>query len=81
MTAVDFNILNKSEPTHLYNTNIYVCIYIFMCMYTHTLMEEEGWFFFIFSLFFSKTLILLINVELTKELYIHYFTRTLTAID
>jgi len=53
-----------------------MCIYmhIYIYIYTHTLMEEEGRFFFS-SLFFSKTLILLINVELMKELYIQYFTR------
>lgn len=94
-TAVDFTILNKSESTHLCNTNrhicAYICIYVFiythymciyahLCIYTHTLMEEEGRVFNCL-LFFSKTLILLINVELMKELFIHYFTRTLRAID
>lgn len=94
-TAVDLTILSKSESTHLCNTNRHTCaymrIYVFiythymgiyahLCIYTHTLMEEEGRVFNCL-LFFSKTLILLINVELMKELFIHYFTRTLRATD
>ena len=61
---------------HIYTTeiDIYVHIYayIYLHIYTHT---HGGRRVFFSSLFFSKTLILLINVELVKELYIQYFTR------
>ena len=66
----------KMNP-HIYTTGIDTCVhiyaYIFIYIYTHTHGGRRKVFFF--SLFFSKTLILLINVELMKELYIQYFTR------